>query len=304
MIEALRAWRRRHDQLNFLRRLARDRGCSMHVRRRFVAVRRDSREIRISRANAVYAQDLIYNFDYYFDIVEPRREGARQVVDYSRPALHTMRDDGLRFWFPELAESMETTALYLDYAHLEPGQTVLDLGGYAGGAAYHFLRAVGGSGRVFAFEPDARSYDCLRKNIALHQLDNVVAEPRGVWSQSGRTLFQAEGNMGSAVVEASARSSDTKTWIDVVSLDDYCREQHIERVDFVKMDIEGSEAAILESAGAFIARYRPAMIIEVHEVQGVRTDAAVTRALEAHGYEVTVVEQAGLALPLLYARPR
>ncbi|MGZ7030368.1 MAG: FkbM family methyltransferase [Thermoanaerobaculia bacterium] len=251
----------------------------------------------------MYAQDLIKSFDYYNDVVEPRDEAGIAVVDYSRPLLHTMREDGLQFWFPELAESMATTEIYLERANLKPGQTVLDLGAYAGGATYHFSRAVGREGRVFAFEPDPRSFDCLQKNIALHSLDNVTAARRGVWSQTGRVLFQAEGSMGSAVVEASDRSSDAKEWIDVVSLQDVCRENSIKRVHFVKMDVEGSEVQILASATDFIREHRPSMIIEVHRVQGVRTDAEVTRILQANGYVVETLEQAGLPLPLLYASP-
>lgn len=304
MIGWLRKWVAASDWhvLRYLRKLAKENGAELLVRRKFVAVRRDGKEIRISRGNYVYAQDLIRDFDYYFDIVEPRSEGGVLVVDYSQPSLHTMVADGLQFWFPELAESMETTALYLDYAHLQPGQTVLDLGAYAGGAAFHFSRAVGPEGRVFAFEPDPRSYDCLRRNIALHHLDNVIADPRGVWSRSGRVMFQAEGSMGSAVVDASARSSDTKLSIEVVSLSDFCQEHAIEKVDFVKMDVEGSEGAILEGAADFIRQHHPAMIIEVHYVSGVRSDAEVTRILSGHGYTLEVVEQAGLPLPLLFAR--
>lgn len=290
-------------QLAHLGRLAQAAGATLERTSQYVAVRRGDREIRVSRENFVYAHDMIENFDYYFDVVLPREEGGRQIVDYSRPALHTMKADGLPFWFPELAESMETTGIYLDKANLQPGQTVLDLGGYAGGATYHFSRAVGPAGRVYAFEPDPRSFDCLEKNVALHRLTNVVLDRRGVWSHSGRVEFQAEGNMGSAVVAAADRSSDTRRWIDVVSLSDFCAEKGIAKVDFVKMDIEGSEAPILAAAGEFLRRHRPALIIEVHRVQGVRTDDAVTRALVACGYEVEVLPQAGLPLPLLFAKP-
>jgi FkbM family methyltransferase len=293
----------RVGEIAFLRRLAKEAGCRLLLRRRYVAIRRGNEEIRISRANSVYAQDLIRDFRYYFDVVAPRREGKLEVVDYSRPALHAMRTDGLPFWFPELAESMETTSLYLARAGLGPGQTVLDLGAYAGGATYHFSRAVGREGRVLAFEPDPKSFDCLVRNIALHGLYNVSAFRLGVWSASGRVLFQAEGSMGSAVVEASARASDSREWIDVVSLADLCSRVELPRVDFMKLDVEGSEGPILEAAAGFIRRYRPRMIVEVHWVKGARSDRAVTEALSALGYSVEVLDQAGLALPLLFARP-
>lgn len=299
LLEPLRRW----HQLKYLRNRAEQRGMRVIARGPIVVVRNGDREFRIRRANQVYAQDLIDNFDYYFNVVEPRVDGARRVVDYSRTAKHTMLADGLPFWFPELAESMETTGLYLDYAHLEAGDVVLDLGAYAGGATYHFARAVGPSGHVYAFEPDRRSYECLVRNVDLHNLTNVTTEPRGVWSHSGRVAFQAEGNMGSAVVEAAARESDTTQTIEVVSLQDYVAEKKISRVDFVKLDVEGSEVAILRSSGDLISTFRPPMVIEVHFIRGVRTDEEVTRTLTHHGYRVEVIEQAGLPLPLLAAMP-
>jgi FkbM family methyltransferase len=298
-LDLLRGW----HQLRYLRRRAAERGVRVVARGRVVAVRNGEKEIRASRANQVYAADLIDNFDYYFNVVVPRAENGLQVVDYSHPAMHTMLADRLPFWFPELAESMETTELYLRYARLEAGDVVFDLGAYAGGATYHFSREVGAEGHVYAFEPDPASYECLVRNVELHSMTNVTAERRGIWSHSGRVAFQAEGNMGSAVVEAAARTSDTTQTIDVVSLADYCAEKKITRVDFVKLDVEGSEAAILQSSGDFISNFRPPMVIEVHFVRGVRTDDEVTRALQRHGYRLEVVEQAGLPLPLIAASP-
>jgi len=294
-------YRERRDQARDLRRLARDAGCRFGVSGRSAVVACADKEIWISNENLAYAQDLIRNFDYYFGIVEPTRRGRRLLVDYRKTALHALRPAGLAFWFPELPEAMETTAIYLERAALGPGEIVLDLGAYAGGAAYHFSRAVGSAGRVFAFEPDPKSFDCLLRNIELHRLENVIPDRRGVWSESGRVLFQAEGNLGSAVVDASDRASDERRWVDVVSLDDFAREARLERVDFVKMDIEGSEAAVLASAGAFLQKFRPNLIIEVHRVRGERTDASVIAILEACGYRVEVVDQAGLPLPLISA---
>lgn len=295
--------RTRRNELTFLRKLARETDSRIIIGQSFVGVRRREQEIRISQKNLVYAQDLIRDFDYYFNAVVPQRKGGIEIVDYSHASVHTMTTDGTRFWFPELAEPMATTKIYLEHAALQPGQIVFDLGAYAGGATYHFSHAVGSGGHVYAFEPDPRNYDCLLKNLSLHHLSNVTPYRLGIWSESGRVIFQAEGSMGSAIAEASNRSSETKEWIDVVSLSDFCAANHIRHVDFLKMDVEGSEASILGAAGEFLAMCRPSILVEVHHVQGVRSDTDVTRILKAHGYSVEILEQAALSLPLLFARP-
>lgn len=304
LLESGRSWVGRWRQRAFLENLARQKGCRLRSEGSFVAVRRDEREIRISRPNLVYALDLINSFEYYFGAVEPRKEpGGLLVADFSRPARHVMRHDGVPFWFPELPEPLATTEAYLGKAALQPGQTVLDLGAYAGGASYHFSKAVGAAGRVYAFEPDPVSFECLLRNIELHRLANVVPINVGIWSSSGRAVFQSEGSMGSAMVEASNRESANRVEVEVVSLSDFCAREGLARVDFVKMDIEGSEAPVLAAAEGFLLQYRPRIIIEPHPVRGVLSDVEVAQILRAGGYEVEEVAQPGVELQLLFARP-
>jgi FkbM family methyltransferase len=179
---------------------------------------------------------------------------------------------------------------------------VVDAGAYAGGSSYHFGRAVGPSGRVLALEPDRTNFGCLTRNIALHGMGNVEPVNAGLWSSSGQVGFQREGNMGSAVSDViDRRGLDDR--VQVYTLADLCLRFGLARLDLVKLDVEGSEVAILECAGEVIARFRPRFAIEAHNVAGEITDRRVSDILSAHGYEVKIVPQAGLPLPLLFADP-
>jgi FkbM family methyltransferase len=289
-------------QIAWLRNLALQHGVKFSIGWRYVTVTRGKDRIRLARRNFVYALDLIRNFDYYFNVVVPEQRGAMRIADFSAPKLQTMQEDGLQFWFPSMPESMETTRLYLDAAGLKPGQVVVDAGAYAGGSSYHFSTAVGPTGRVIALEPDRGNFECLTRNIALHRMTNVQAVKAGLWSSTGEIGFQSEGNMGSAVSEViDRRGLDDR--VQVYSLADLCARFALQRLDFVKLDVEGSEVAILAAAGEVMARLRPRFAIEVHNVDGEITDRKVGEILSANRYQVKVVPQAGLPVPLLFAFP-
>jgi FkbM family methyltransferase len=306
MFRSLVSWRARRRsveaEIAWLRELAAQHGVIVRVDRQTVSVTRGADQILLARKNLIYTQDLIRNFAYYFDVVIPEFRHGVWVADFSGPKLQTMVDDGLQFWFPSMPESMATTRLYLEGAGLRPGDVVVDAGAYAGGSSFHFWRAVRPVGRVIALEPDRTNFECLIRNIALHGMDNVEPVNAGLWSSSGKVGFQREGNMGSAVSEVIDRRGQDEQ-VQVLSLSDLCSLFDLQRLDFVKLDVEGSEIAILAAAGEVVARFRPRFAIEVHNVAGENTQRQVINILSAYRYKVTVVPQAGLPLPLLFAVP-
>lgn len=268
-----------------------------------LCLRKENRIIIISRRNYPYLFDLIGNFDYYFDSVKPANKDGLLIQDFSKRTLQTQQEDGMPFWCPSLPEPMATTKIYLDEGNLSLGEIVLDLGAYSGAASYFFSQAVGEQGHVYAFEPDRESFDCLQSNIALHNLFNVTPFQKGVWSSSGKVLFQSEGNMGSAIRDAADRLSHHLVTIQTTSLSDFCDQNAVKKVDFVKVDIEGSEVEVLEHSSAFIDAFKPRFAIEIHRLGTGLTDGRVIAALQKHGYSYRIVPQAGLPLPLLFAEP-
>ena len=124
-----------------------------------------------------------------------------EVVDYSCAKVHCLRPSGDQFRFTGLAEAEATTRVYVDWALLQPGQLVLDLGAYCGGSTVAFARAVGAAGHVFAMEPDPTNASALRENLMRHGTTNVTVREAGVWGSTTRLPFVAEANMGSALAD-------------------------------------------------------------------------------------------------------
>ncbi len=273
---------------------------------------RDGRVICLAKSNFVYLIDMIRYFDYYHAAcasIAVRRGGRDyQLVDYSTPRLHDVAGfDDFPILCQSLVEPFVTAQQYLDFAQLQPGEIAFDLGSYSALTSIAFSKAVGGSGRVVALEPDPQNHATCRRNIDRNvqhnRLDNIVLIQAALGSEPGALMLSAEGAMGSALIDIAGTHRGTAVEVRAVTLAGIAHEQGLDHVDFIKMDIEGSELAALTASADFLRRHRPRMIIEPHYVDGVLTSDAVVAFLTSLGYSCALIEQFGVALPLITAMP-
>lgn len=264
----------------------------------------DRATIRISRANAVYVPDLINSFEYYFGSVVSR-DG---IVDFSSPRpQHIVGFDDFPIVCPSLAEPFVTAQQYLDAAQLPAGGIVLDLGAYSGLTSIAFAKAVGPTGRVIALEPDPINYAAARANIATYETiagtPNIHLAQMAVAGSTGTMALSSEGAMGSAAASVVGRYRGNTVPIPACTLSDLAARFDLPKVDFIKMDIEGSEEPVLAASEDFFRRYRPKLVIEPHIVNKTLSDVAVRAALSRFGYRCETIEQTGVSLPLVVASP-
>lgn len=256
--------------------------------------------IIISAKNLPYLIELTQHFDYYMHLVIPQKDGEWNVVNYSSPRLHTLSSSKLELKFASLPEADDVTEIYLDRARLREGNVVIDLGSYSGGSVYSFSKSVGQTGKVIAVEADPGTFEVLKFNINKHNLANVTPVNKAVWSSTTTLQFQAEGNLGSAIGGVSSRSNKT---IDIpsISFADLLRTNNIEKADFIKMDIEGSEVEVIKSMAGYLKAHRTPMIVEVHkDKNGVYTNVPLEPVFKDLGYNVEYVKQDGTHCVLMY----
>lgn len=141
---------------------------------------------------------------------------------------------------------------------LEPGDVFVDLGAYVGPFTLLASKLVGPQGRVVAFEPDPATRRVLESNIAANGASNVTVVPFAVGREPGTVRFLASGDSAGRV------GSDGDLEVRQVTLDGYCGEHGI-RPTVMKVDIEGGEAAALESSN--VARRVRELVLEIHEPQ-------------------------------------
>ena len=162
---------------------------------------------------------------------------------------------------------------------IQQGDTVLDLGANYGLYSYYFSKAVGPSGRVFAFEPVPFTFRSLELVAKLLGLTNVTLIPKGCGSENGRIAFhvplQASGAVSAGQAHMARRDDDregkqeqvrwdrgSEVWAEVVRLDSVLPE--VANLSWIKCDIEGAELFAFRGATDIIDRHHPSVICEIN----------------------------------------
>lgn len=155
---------------------------------------------------------------------------------------------------------------------LSPGAVAIDIGANIGALTLHMAERVGRDGRVIAFEPTPWAYDKLLANLALNDMPHVLPERLGL---SDTPCDRLEAAIQSSY-RVDGRSSHTRGAIAVTTLDSYAAEHPMPRLDFIKIDTDGMEFAIVRGASATLARFRPSILFELgpDALRDARTSAA------------------------------
>lgn len=286
-------------QQGAMKKAAAQNALSIEYTARHIDVFDNITRIRINKDHAIYLGDVIGNFRYFAEAVEPDETG---LIDYSKPNLHQVKGYDLHpVRFPSLAEPIATTEQYLDFARLKEGSIALDFGAYSGLTSIMFRELCGHTGRVVAVDADAGNIMAIRENLEMYQAKTarkIELLEGAVWTHGNGISFSSEGNMGSSAVEIVGNRVGAANLVPSFTLSDIADRFGLDRIDFIKCDIEGGEGVIFTDA-AFFARFLPRIIVEVHPIGGVLTTEAVKRALAPHGYDFRMITQAGEGLPLM-----
>ncbi len=143
------------------------------------------------------------------------------------------------------------------------GACCFDVGANIGYYSLHMAKAVGSKGRVFAFEPDPANIERLDRNIALnHQTGVIKTYQLGLSSESTTKTFSRtlDSNSGWGRIGECDDLPD-KLEIKTVSLDDFVADNQIEKIDFLKCDIEGHEFEFLKGADRTLKAGKIEMIL-------------------------------------------
>jgi FkbM family methyltransferase len=183
---------------------------------------------------------------------------------------------------------------------VRPGQVVLDIGANIGYFSLLFAKWVGAAGAVHAFEPFPETVLRLKRNLELNAcLNSIVRIHELAISDAVGSLSMAvpdQGNSGCNYL----RTDGSRT-IEVTTLDAFVQQERLSRVDLIKIDIEGSEVALLEGARETIERFRPVFMIEVNPSALQRfskTSADLIGLLGKHRYRMSCATPIGTLKPL------
>jgi FkbM family methyltransferase len=162
---------------------------------------------------------------------------------------------------------------------LLPAMTVLDVGANVGAYTALASHAVGPAGRVLAFEPDPESFRYLRETVRENGATNVELVPMAAARREGvARLFTSSSNRGDNRLFESEQS-DGSVEVRTVRLDDFLAAAGIERVDFVKIDVQGFEGEALAGLERTLRRSPGLVMLAEFWPFGLRRAGTEPRAL-------------------------
>ena len=158
----------------------------------------------------------------------------------------------------------------------KPGMIVLDVGANIGEWPLTMANGVGAQGRVYSFEPPPFLFDALNKTVVANQFNQVIVSPYALSDKSKTMDFYIqydENELLDARLSRLDSPADFKEWITdgkkakkiqvkTITLDEFAVKEKLERLDFIKIDAEGYESAIVEGGLTVLKKFRPNLILE------------------------------------------
>ena len=185
---------------------------------------------------------------------------------------------------------------------VRPGWVFFDVGANFG---YYSLLVSDFSGRtaeVYAFEPFAPNHRLLNRNKALNGLERLRTFKLALSDRDGEVefLLPKEDNLGHGRILADEKLATPERSVERVAtttLDVFVARHAVEKIDFIKVDIEGAEMLFLAGAAETLRRLRPALMIECNP-EGLAefgtTADRMLKAINELGYEAYRLERSGL----------
>lgn len=250
----------------------------------------------------------------------------RRLFRHARGAVLVTDFDGDLSIELQLSEHMQRRIFWMGYYSesiacllnnmLKPGMTVLDVGANVGEITLLAGKRVGAQGKVFAFEPIDAIARQLTRHVQMNHLNHVSVEQCAlgdvinddmpIYSSCGQEIDDENNGLGSlyggdegAVALQRIRMTTMDMWLEA--------RPAIQRIDLIKIDIEGAELACLHGARQALKRFKPNIIVEIQDFSAARAGyrpADILDFLSDLGYAFHRIDPEGALTPLTSANLR
>ena len=162
----------------------------------------------------------------------------------------------------------------------EPGGRMLDIGSSFGFYSLSYAAAAGPGSRIWAFEPTPAACQLLRESIRLNRLEQITLLETAVGAENGRCKFVSEESSELNSIDAARGTLD----VAVAPLDELAAAHGFGDIDYIKLDVEGHEAQVIQGGRAFFAQQSPLVMLEIKA--GATLDYSAASMLQELGYSL------------------
>ena len=230
---------------------------------------------------------------WYYKNVRLKKRNLKlndKIVDVNNYRLEILPDDDGISTELALFKTHEPLNTKLLGNYLKKGMVCLDVGANIGYYTILESKIIGNEGKVIAIEPSPINFPLLKKNLEREKLDNVetFCLAGGNTDGSLKFLLDRQSNLSRILKEGEkSKSSDTIVDVPVKKLDNFVDELKLEKIDFLRMDVEGYEYYIYKGFRKSLRKFKPMIQMEFHcMLMGKEKTRELLNMLKEDGYEM------------------
>jgi FkbM family methyltransferase len=199
----------------------------------------------------------------------------------------------------------EPVVTHLVREEIKKGMVCIDIGGNIGYYVILESKLVGETGQVIVFEPYRTTYTHLLHNLELNNISNIRTYNTAIGDSNGSADFLITSHSNHCTVVSHPQTDNMKSYfaealgitnpdmaIDVVkvplmTLDSFLEKHPLQKVDFIRMDVEGYEHNIYHGMADIVKHFKPKIQLELHySFMGIDMTTSLLRKMYEDGYEV------------------
>ncbi len=241
---------------------------------------------------------------FFVAIRKSKLESKNYVINVNETKLEVIPGDLGTSLELLLFKTHEPISTQIVKKTLQRGMVCLDIGANIGYYVTLESKMIGDEGKIIAIEPSPLNFDYLKRNMMLQTTKNIEVFNFAAGDKIGQINFvmdENESNSGRVISDDEAKKwSGPVTKLPVKTIDSFLEEIKIDKIDFLRMDVEGYEYHIFQGMKNTIKKSKPIIQIEVHKsIMGYETTKKWLIELKNEGYELKSYIPRELDAPLI-----
>jgi len=172
---------------------------------------------------------------------------------------------------------------------LKKGMSIVDIGANIGYYVLMESKIIGNKGMVYAIEPVPKNIEMLKKSVALNDYKNIKISQKALGDKDGEVNFYLSDKSNLGGIVKSKHTGDSEVIkVELTTLDNYLKGKG--KIDFVRMDTEGSEYEILNGMKQILKTKNLGLFIEIHQMYlGMEKTIEILELLKKNGFNECIL---------------
>lgn len=179
---------------------------------------------------------------------------------------------------------------------------IFDIGANIGEYTLYAASLINSNGKVYSFEPVQSVFNTLKQNVDLnsHLRNKIICINKGLGNKKAiLPIYDEQNNINEGLFSIHQKNfiqSKKIQDIEIDTLDNFVNENSIDKIDFIKIDVEGNELYVLQGAESCLKKLQPKLLIEMSEKNfnaAGYTKQNIFNFLESLGYSIHLILKRG-----------